>query len=291
MHHPRAMENIPFTHTSFTLESVTQKEIIHTQHPENCSPAHTLPCYALYLIPADPPDGSPSCSVEPALNHTSLRLLCSWPGGFPSPSLHWTGQLKQLGQNEVDTEQQTNPLTNTAILLPPEGLASNNSLFTCMGSHLALTQPTECSTRTCKKNKDKCVHCSPNLSHLTLHSPPPPQPDIPTTEPVCFAYVTNSKQYLMLSCSWDGAAPKALVWWEGPGEQGKGGQENSNILILRYGTARNGKPYTCYAKHPLLVQTKTCRLTLGQFTLSATLLCFITGDMVYSLMFVFTCHL
>ncbi|KAK5887514.1 hypothetical protein CesoFtcFv8_016113 [Champsocephalus esox] len=181
-----------------------------------------------------PPDGSPSCSVEPALNHTSLRLLCSWPGGFPSPSLHWSGQLKQLGQNEVNIEQQTNPVTNTAILLPPEGLVSNNSLFTCMGSHLALKQPTECSTRTY----------------------------IPTAEPVCFAYVTNSKQYLMLSCSWDGGAPKALVWWEGPGEQGKGGQENSNILILRYGTARNGKPYTCYAKHPLLVQTKTCRLTL-----------------------------
>ncbi|KAK5858482.1 hypothetical protein PBY51_002617 [Eleginops maclovinus] len=159
-----------------------------------------------------PPDGSPSCSVEPALNHTSLRLLCSWPGGFPSPSLHWTGQLKQLGQNEADTEH----------------------LFTCMGSHLALTQTTECSTRTY----------------------------IPPAEPVCFAYVTNSKQYLMLSCSWDGGAPKALVWWEGPGEQGKGGQENSNILILRYGNARSGKPYTCYAKHPLLVQTKTCRLTL-----------------------------
>ncbi|XP_032388750.1 V-set and immunoglobulin domain-containing protein 10-like 2 [Etheostoma spectabile] len=66
----------------------------------------------------------------------------------------------------------------------------------------------------------------------------------------------------MLSCSWDGGAPKALVWWEGPDGQAKGGEENSNILILRYGTARSGKPYTCHAKHPLLVQTKTCRLTL-----------------------------
>ncbi|XP_070774130.1 V-set and immunoglobulin domain-containing protein 10-like 2 [Enoplosus armatus] len=181
-----------------------------------------------------PPDGSPSCSAEPALNHTSLRLFCSWPGGFPSPSLHWTGDLKRVGQGEADTGQQTNPLTNTAILLPPDGLTTNNTLFTCTGSHLALKQSTECSTRTY----------------------------IPPAEPVCFAYVTNNKQYLMLSCSWDGGAPKALVWWEGPGGQGKGGEENSNILILRYGTARSGKPYTCRAKHPLLVQTKTCRLTL-----------------------------
>ncbi|XP_031728431.1 V-set and immunoglobulin domain-containing protein 10-like 2 [Anarrhichthys ocellatus] len=181
-----------------------------------------------------PPDGSPSCSVEPALNHTSLRLLCSWPGGLPSPSLHWTGPLTQVGQDGADTVQQTNPLTNTAILLPPDDLTANSSSFTCMGSHLALKQSTECSTRTY----------------------------VPPAEPVCFAYVTNNKQYLMLSCSWDGGAPKALVWWEGPGGQGKGGEENSNILILRYGTARNGKPYTCNAKHPLLVQTKTCRLTL-----------------------------
>ncbi|XP_037605109.1 V-set and immunoglobulin domain-containing protein 10-like 2, partial [Sebastes umbrosus] len=181
-----------------------------------------------------PPDGSPSCSVEPALNHTSLRLLCSWLGGFPSPSLHWTGHLKRAGQAEADTGQQTDPLTNTAILLPSEGLTSNNSLFTCSGSHLALKQSTECSTRTY----------------------------IPPAEPVCFAYVTNTKQYLMLSCSWDGGAPKALVWWEGPGGQSKGGEENSNILILRYGTAHSGKPYTCHVKHPLLVQTKTCRVTL-----------------------------
>ncbi|XP_076607161.1 V-set and immunoglobulin domain-containing protein 10-like 2 [Chaetodon auriga] len=159
-----------------------------------------------------PPDGSPSCSVEPALNHTSLRLLCSWPGGFPSPSLQWTRDLKEVGHSKADTGQQTNPLTNTAILLSTEGLNSNSN--------------------------------------------------IPPAEPVCFAYVTNNKQYLMLSCSWDGGAPKALVWWEGPGGQGKGGDQNSNILVLRYGTARNGKPYTCHAKHPLLVQTKTCRLTL-----------------------------
>ena len=134
-----------------------------TQHPEYCSPTGTLalmtscnphfahPCLVtLYPIPTDPPDGSPSCSVEPALNHTSLKLLCSWPGGFPSPSLHWTGDLKRLGQDEAGTGKQANPLTNTTVLLSTEGLASNDSSFSCMGSHLALKQSRECSTRTCK---------------------------------------------------------------------------------------------------------------------------------------------
>ncbi|KAM6907155.1 V-set and immunoglobulin domain-containing protein 10-like 2 [Xenentodon cancila] len=179
-----------------------------------------------------PPDGSPSCSVEPALNHTSLRLLCSWPGGFPSPSLYWTGDLIHAGQDQVNKGQK-DPSDSAGILLPSERLTINSSLFTCMGSHPALKQLTECSTSTY----------------------------IPASEPVCFAYVTN-KQYLILSCSWSGGAPKALLWWEGPGGQSKGGEENSNILVLRYGTARSGKPYTCYAKHPLLVQPKTCSLTL-----------------------------
>ncbi|XP_034034296.1 V-set and immunoglobulin domain-containing protein 10-like 2 [Thalassophryne amazonica] len=182
-----------------------------------------------------PPDGSPSCSLEPTLNHTSLKLLCSWPGGFPSPSLYWTGDtLKYAGQAQTGPGQQTVMLNNTAILLQSEAQTSNNAVFTCTGSHLALEHPVECSTRAY----------------------------LPPAEPVCFAYVTNKLQYLMLSCSWDGGTPKSMLWWEGPGGQGRVEEENSNILVLRYGTAYSGEPYTCYAKHPLLAQTKTCRLTL-----------------------------
>ncbi|XP_035999000.1 V-set and immunoglobulin domain-containing protein 10-like 2 [Fundulus heteroclitus] len=186
------------------------------------------------LIVFYPPPGLPSCSLEPAQNHTSLRLLCSWSGGFPSPSLRWTGEAIKAGQEQEETGQQWSVQSSAPLLLPSEGLIPNNSLFTCVGEHPARKQLAECSTRTY----------------------------IPPAEPLCFAYVTNNQQYLMLSCSWDGGAPKALVWWEGPGGQSKGGQENSNILVLRYGAARSGKPYTCYAKHPLLMEAKSCTLTL-----------------------------
>lgn len=227
----------------------------------SCNPHFAHPCLVtLYPIPTDPPDGSPSCSVEPALNHTSLKLLCSWTGGFPSPSLHWTGDLKTLGHTEADTGTQTNQLTNTTVLLSTEGMASNDSSFSCMGSHLALTQSRVCSTRTCK-GKQTVFLTALQTSQVSLKPLLFQHP----AEPVCLAYVTNNKQYLMLSCSWDGGSPNALVWWEGPGDQGKVGKESSNVLVLRYGTARGGKPYTCHAKHPLLIQTKTCRLTLGQY--------------------------
>lgn len=107
------------------------------------------------FFPTDPPDDSPSCSVEPALNHTSLRLLCSWPGGFPSPSLHWTGDPIRPGHDDSDTDLQT----NAAILLPGEGLTSNNSVFVCVGSHRALKQATACRIRTCEKGKGNSFTC------------------------------------------------------------------------------------------------------------------------------------
>ncbi|XP_061659702.1 V-set and immunoglobulin domain-containing protein 10-like 2 isoform X2 [Syngnathoides biaculeatus] len=174
-----------------------------------------------------PPDGSPSCSMEPAVNHTSLRLRCSWAGGFPPADVHWGENSGRVEGDDVDSG-------NGDILLLSEVLAGNSSLFTCTGSHLALKQAVECSTRAY----------------------------LPPSEPVCLAYVRTNEQYLMLTCSWDGGAPNALVWWEGPGGHGTPREENNNILIIRYGTAHSGKPYICHAKHPLLDQTKTCRLTL-----------------------------
>ena len=104
------------------------------------------------------------------------------------------------------------------------------------------------------------------MSLSTLHTPPP---DVPPAEPLCFSNVTADNQFLILSCSWDGGAPGASVWWEGPGVQSRAGEENSSVLVLHYGSARSEKPYTCYAQHPLLVRAKTCRLTLGQCSVSA----------------------
>ncbi|XP_077597239.1 V-set and immunoglobulin domain-containing protein 10-like 2 [Stigmatopora nigra] len=175
-----------------------------------------------------PPDGSPSCSLEPAFNHTSLRLHCSWNGGFPSAKVQWADHLQRAGRAEAENGH------NSQILLSSQYLAGNSSLFKCTGSHLALKKSVECSTRA-------------NLPH---------------SEPVCLAYVTINKLYLMLSCSWDGGTPNALVWWEGPTGLRTTKEENSNTLIIRYGMAHNGRPYICHAKHPLSVQTQTCRLTL-----------------------------
>ncbi|MEQ2240212.1 hypothetical protein ILYODFUR_012474, partial [Ilyodon furcidens] len=224
-----------YTRPLFTINKVLRTHTGNYTCLAQNSHLHTHSSKTLSLTVYYPPDGSPLCSVEPALNHTALRLLCSWLGGFPSPSLYWTRNPIQAGQKQADTGQQLRLPTSNVMMLSSESLNLNSSFFTCVGSHPVLPQHTECSTHT----------------------------HIPPVEPMCFSNVTSDKQYLMLYCSWDGGVPKALLWWEGPGNQSKDGQENSNILVLRYGTAHSGKPYTCYAKHPLLAVAKTCRITLA----------------------------
>lgn len=168
----------------------------------------------LHLIPTDPPDGSPSCSVEPALNYTSLRLLCSWPGGFPSPSLQWTGGLKNAGLNKADKEQ-TNPIANTAILLSTQDLTSNNSLFTCTGSHLALRQPKACSTHTCEKDKKKNISHTHSFKHLSyiLHcfSSSATRYSPCRASVFCLCYKQQTVPYTLLLLEWRGPKSHGVV--------------------------------------------------------------------------------
>lgn len=231
------------------------------------TPLYTLlPSYAVFY----PPQTHPMATPPVLLNRLSITPLwdCSAPGPVDTRPPLSTGPETwnkwHMTRPTQDSKQNHWPLpsycrlkawhpTTTRLHAWARTLHSNNQQ-SAAHEHV--------------RNREwNRTHHSPNFSHISLKTSSAP-PDVPPAEPECFAYVTTSKQYLMLSCSWDGGAPKALVWWEGPGGQGKGGEENSNILILRYGTARGGNPYICHAKHPLLVQTKTCRLTLGQYTLS-----------------------
>ncbi|XP_028976582.2 hemicentin-1 isoform X2 [Esox lucius] len=179
-----------------------------------------------------PPEGSPSCSVLPAMNSSSLNLTCSWTGGLPSPSLHWTRDLLTLTQRGAGLWDEG---ANHVSVLQPGSQTSNNTLFTCLGTHPALNTPTQCTARA----------WSPN------------------GEPVCSAFATRNNEYLLLSCSWEGGSPRAVVWWEGPkGEGSTQGVETANILVLHSNSTKNGQAYICYAKHPLDTLTRTCKLTL-----------------------------
>ncbi|XP_064209245.1 V-set and immunoglobulin domain-containing protein 10-like 2 [Anguilla rostrata] len=176
-----------------------------------------------------PPDGNPTCAILPGNNYTDLALWCSWAGGYPQPSLAWTG---------------TDPLANTygwerspgnATLMQPGARTANRATFTCLGTHVALNTTASC-----------------NATAL-----------LPPGEPQCSAYATRNNMYLMLSCSWEGGTPRALLWWASSNGAPEGSsEENANILVLRSSATYSGKAFACNAKHPLASPNKQCTLKL-----------------------------
>ncbi|TSQ12721.1 V-set and immunoglobulin domain-containing protein 10-like 2 [Bagarius yarrelli] len=172
-----------------------------------------------------PPDGSPSCSIDPVNNYTGLALSCSWMGGYPSATVNWSPYLKKSDKLGLASITYIQPGPETA----------NNSVFTCYGSHVALNVGQTCFTRTW----------------------------LPYGEPKCSAYATRNNEYLMLSCSWEGGVPRALLWWNSSSGDTQGtSEENSNILVLRSSATYSGKAFVCYAKHPLVRESKQCVLKL-----------------------------
>jgi len=111
------------------------------------------------------------------LNHSSLSLQCSWPGGLPAPSLHWTRGLLGLGQEVAGPGREIDKLGNNVTLLPAAARASNNTLYTCLGSHPARNRTTYCSMRTCEchgarrpitESQTRSIHGQ--LCHFFWHS-------------------------------------------------------------------------------------------------------------------------
>uniref|UniRef100_A0A6Q2YK19 Ig-like domain-containing protein n=1 Tax=Esox lucius TaxID=8010 RepID=A0A6Q2YK19_ESOLU len=185
------------------------------------------------LIVYYPPEGSPSCSVLPAMNSSSLNLTCSWTGGLPSPSLHWTRDLLTLTEEWLKPRDEGAWPAEYVSVLQSGSQTSNNTLFTCLGTHPALNTSTQCTARAWS----------------------------PSGGLVCSANATSTNQHLLLSCSWQGGSPRAVVWWEVPNGDYRGqGVETSNILVPRSNSTQNGQAYTCYAKHPLDRLTRNCSL-------------------------------
>ncbi|TRY99628.1 hypothetical protein DNTS_004820 [Danionella cerebrum] len=177
------------------------------------------------ILKDNPPDGAPACLMQPANNYTDLALLCSWEGGIPAASLRWTPYV--FGA-------ESEGLANITKIQKGEETA-NNSVFVCQGSHIASNEIKSCSVKTW----------------------------MPYGEPKCSAYATRNNEYLMLSCSWEGGFPRALVWWaSSTGEMHGTSEENANILVLRSSATYSGKAFVCYAKHPLAKQAKQCVLKL-----------------------------
>ncbi|XP_062868247.1 V-set and immunoglobulin domain-containing protein 10-like 2 [Trichomycterus rosablanca] len=172
-----------------------------------------------------PPDSVPFCSIFQANNYTDLALFCSWDGGNPPPTLSWSPNA---------SEDNTRGMANVTRIQPGPDTA-NNSVFICHGSHVALNVTQSCSARTW----------------------------LPDGEPKCSANSSLNNEYLMLSCSWEGGFPQALLWWaSSTGDIQGTPEESSSLLVLRSSVAYYGKSFVCHAKHPLTKESKKCVVKL-----------------------------
>nr|XP_023656234.1 V-set and immunoglobulin domain-containing protein 10-like 2 [Paramormyrops kingsleyae] len=216
-----------FTGQQFTITKILRMHTGHYSCLAQNTYLNTRSKTTITLTVYYPPDGNPTCTILPTNNYTDLALWCSWEGGYPPASLHWT-------PSPVSDSEQGYSLSN-ASLIQPGSSTTNNSIFTCHGSHVALDAPYRCSISTY----------------------------LPLGEPRCFAYATRNNEYLMLSCSWEGGFPRALMWWaSNNGDTYSSSEEEANILVLRSSSALSGKGFTCHAAHPLSAANKQCVLRL-----------------------------
>lgn len=98
-------------------------------------------------------------------------------------------------------------------------------------------------------------------------------PGLPDGKPRCSANSSyNNNNYLMLSCSWEGGSPQALLWWTSNGEDIQSTpEESSSILHLYSSGIYNGKFFICHAKHPLAREASQCVVKLGMFCSQCTM--------------------
>lgn len=88
---------------------------------------------------------------------------------------------------------------------------------------------------------------------------------LPYGEPQCSANSSHSNEHLVLSCSWGGGFPLALLWWDSSsGEMQGTSKEATNNLVLNSNATYNGKTFVCHAKHPLIKESKQCVIKLGK---------------------------
>lgn len=87
----------------------------------------------------------------------------------------------------------------------------------------------------------------------------------PYGEIQCSANSSHHNEHVMLSCSWEGGFPQALLWWaSSSGEMQGTSKESTNVLVLNSSASFNGKIFVCNAKHPLIKESKQCVIKLGK---------------------------
>ncbi|XP_009869757.1 PREDICTED: V-set and immunoglobulin domain-containing protein 10-like, partial [Apaloderma vittatum] len=95
------------------------------------------------LLVANPPRSIPKCWAETSSSGLALQLFCSWPGGYPHPTLHWREEGHDL-ENSSWVLSSTSSSDTHVETLNSSHLA-NHKVFKCVGSHVVKQEEPACT--------------------------------------------------------------------------------------------------------------------------------------------------
>ncbi|NWI69629.1 VSI10 protein, partial [Todus mexicanus] len=193
----------------------------------------------------DPPRSIPKCWAETSSSGLMLQLFCSWPGGYPHPTLHWREEGHDLENSSWVISSTSSSDTHVETL--NSSRLSHHKVFKCVGSHVVRQEEPACTVE---------------IKLPSLESEPPK---------TCFV-----GDNVTLTCRVTESTPAArLSWLRGIAQPQVEIQPGGRYLIAQEGnvsrlTIRNcsqgtdGGCYVCKAQNPVGLRELFVCLTVKQ---------------------------
>ncbi|NXA00014.1 VSI10 protein, partial [Nesospiza acunhae] len=209
----------------------------------HCCPASVSDHVLSLLI--DPPQAAPKCWAESSSSGLMLQLFCSWPGGYPHPTLHWREEGQDLENSSWVISSTSSSDTHVETLNSSH--LTHRKVFTCVGSHVV---------------KQEQPACTVEIKLPSLESEPP-QTCFVGDNVTLTCRVTESTPAARLSWLRDISQPEEEIQ---PGGRFLIAQEGnvSRLTIQNCSQATDGGCYVCKAQNPVGLRELFVCLTVKQ---------------------------
>ncbi|NWU19066.1 VSI10 protein, partial [Dyaphorophyia castanea] len=193
----------------------------------------------------DPPRATPKCWAETSPSGLMLQLFCSWPGGYPHPTLHWREEGQDLENSSWVISSTSSSDTHVETLNSSH--LSHRKVFKCVGSHVV---------------KQEQPACTVEIKLPSLESEPP-QTCFVGDNVTLTCRVTESTPAARLSWLRDITQPEAEIQ---PGGRFLIAQEGnvSRLTIRNCSQGSDGGCYVCKAQNPVGLRELLVCLTVKQ---------------------------
>ncbi|NXH37768.1 VSI10 protein, partial [Dicaeum eximium] len=192
----------------------------------------------------DPPQAAPKCWAETS-SGLMLQLFCSWPGGYPHPTLHWREEGQDLENSSWVISSTSSSDTHVETLNSSH--LSHRKVFKCVGSHVV---------------KQEQPACTVELKLPSLESDPP-QTCFVGDNVTLTCRVTESTPAARLSWLRDISQPEAEIQPGGRFLIAQEGNE-SRLTIQNCSQGTDGGCYICKAQNPVGLRELFVCLTVKQ---------------------------